>query len=384
MLRKALGRRHVLKVLAHVAAITLGCAVVLVAVVLVALVPRELAATASPTQVFIEAGDAARLLQLDRATLIRTDSSAQPADTPVGLRVRWTDLTAAPGSGRLADADAVRARLEASGVDPNATLLVAGDWLDGWGEEGHAWWALTWAGAARVHLVIGGLPALVAALDGGRGAVPETGTAGQRDGSGRPRRAAIGAWGPGRPELLARPDDARVEAPEGALATRESQPRGPTPRGDARWAWPRWARWTRALSSRAGSGGVAVLDVRSADEFRGATPFGERRGGHIPGAAHVPWQQLVVAATGPEPETAIRGLLTAAGVPEGAPVVAYCTDGVRSAMAVAALTAAGVIAANHDGSFREWAADPSRPVERPPVEPPPVEPPPVEPPPVER
>lgn len=83
-----------------------------------------------------------------------------------------------------------------------------------------------------------------------------------------------------------------------------------------------------------------VLDVRDPDEFEGARKFRESRGGHISGALNIPWRTLLL------------------GPPElrrDTPLVVYCTGGVRSGMAWAALTAHGYSVANNDGSWWAWA-----------------------------
>ncbi len=84
-----------------------------------------------------------------------------------------------------------------------------------------------------------------------------------------------------------------------------------------------------------------VLDVREPDEFGGATKYGEARGGHVPGARNVPWHGLLSAPP---------------DLPRDTPIVVYCTGGVRSSMAWAALVAHGFLAVtNDDGSWWEWA-----------------------------
>ncbi len=84
-----------------------------------------------------------------------------------------------------------------------------------------------------------------------------------------------------------------------------------------------------------------VLDVREPDEFAGARKYGEARGGHVPGAVSVPWHGL---------------LSSAPDLPRDTPIVVYCTGGVRSGMAWAALTAHGFTAvSNDDASWWAWA-----------------------------
>ena len=51
------------------------------------------------------------------------------------------------------------------------------------------------------------------------------------------------------------------------------------------------------------SGGV-VLDVRTQEEWQGATPYFESRGGHIPGAVHLEWRELLDATGKLDPEVA--------------------------------------------------------------------------------
>ncbi|MDP2313956.1 MAG: rhodanese-like domain-containing protein [Pseudomonadota bacterium] len=98
---------------------------------------------------------------------------------------------------------------------------------------------------------------------------------------------------------------------------------------------------TEALAAALAAGHPPVLlDVRDPDEFEGARKFRESRGGHIPGARNVPWRGLF--ANPPD-------------LPRDIPLVVYCTGGVRSGMAWAALTAHGYTVANNDGSWWAWA-----------------------------
>lgn len=103
-------------------------------------------------------------------------------------------------------------------------------------------------------------------------------------------------------------------------------------------------------------GEVPILDVRTAEEFRGESGYpDDPRQGHIPGARNVELAELL--ARSPDE---IRQLV---GLPEGAEVIAYCHSGSRSALAVQELRAAGYEARNYRGSWHEWSRDPDLPAE---------------------
>ena len=110
------------------------------------------------------------------------------------------------------------------------------------------------------------------------------------------------------------------------------------------------------------SDGVAVLDVRTRSEYDGESGYPcDPRQGHIPGAIHVPWEEIVeVASAG---GAGVRGLLADRGVDTGRKLVAYCHSGQRSSFATTALRSAGLDAENYEGSWHEWSRR-NEPVER--------------------
>ena len=47
------------------------------------------------------------------------------------------------------------------------------------------------------------------------------------------------------------------------------------------------------LRNSLGPPGIALLDVREPREYAGETPYGESRGGHVPGAKHLFYKALL-------------------------------------------------------------------------------------------
>lgn len=122
--------------------------------------------------------------------------------------------------------------------------------------------------------------------------------------------------------------------------------------------------------------GGRLVDVRSPEEFRGERMHmpdypneGALRGGHIPGAANVPWGKAV------DPETHVfrsaaelrRLYVDEQGIDPDQPVVVYCRIGERSSHSWFALTAllGWTRVVNYDGSWTEWGNAVRTPIERP-------------------
>ena len=103
-------------------------------------------------------------------------------------------------------------------------------------------------------------------------------------------------------------------------------------------------------------GTVAVLDVRSREEFAGEVGYPcDPRQGHIPGAAHLEWSDLYAGEGRPHDAQAIRPLLEKLGLDPEGPIVVYCHSGQRSEFAAVALRSAGLDAENYQGSWHEWS-----------------------------
>ena len=279
----------------------------------------------SSGRIFVSLAQAQALLAQGATVLDARARGFWLGHLPAAQPVDWRDFIDGWGrTGRLhPDAAAMAARLAALGVDATRPVLVYGDAQTGYGEEGRIAWLLSYLGHAQVHI-----------LDGGIAAWRRAGLALLRGPAGRPVR--LGTL-PMRAQAGLRVEKAQVVA---------------------------------AQQGQAGEPRSLIIDVRSLDEWQGATPYFEARGGHIPGAVHLPWLGLLDGQGTLRDGATLSRDLAAVGLQdprqEERQIVVYCTGGVRSAFVWAILRDLGYRhVRNYDGSFWEWAADRSLPVEKP-------------------
>ncbi|MBD2103014.1 sulfurtransferase [Leptolyngbya sp. FACHB-261] len=226
------------------------------------------------------------------------------------IAVNWKQFAQphAPDQGKLLDDDhLLTQKLQAVGVSRDKPVIAVGDPARGWGEDGRVVWMLRTLGHQKAVLVDGGYQALVKA------GVPT-------------------AWSAAT--VAPRPGDFVVE---------------------------RTTAWTidRAqLKAELGQQNVVVIDTREAREYAGATPYGEQRGGHIPGALHIYYKDLLDQNGKLLPREQMITKLEQLGVTQDTQVVAYCTGGIRSGWFTSILSDLGYKAKNYAGSMWDWSAGP--------------------------
>jgi thiosulfate/3-mercaptopyruvate sulfurtransferase len=208
------------------------------------------------------------------------------------------DVTGPPGGGGrhpLPEPAHLEDALRRAGIDDGDDVVVvdAGDLLP----AARTWWTLRWAGIDSVRVLDGGMNAWPGALDTGD-VTPERGNVTVRAGS--------------IPALDA--DDAAAYARAGRL-----------------------------------------VDVRTAERYRGESEPIDRVAGHIPGAVSIP-DPVVVDGHLIPPDT-VRALLAGIDGP-----AAYCGSGVTAARMALAAATAGIDVGVYVGSWSGWIADPERPI----------------------
>lgn len=114
-----------------------------------------------------------------------------------------------------------------------------------------------------------------------------------------------------------------------------------------------------------GEKAVVFCDARSQGEYEG-TDVRAKRGGHIPGAVNLNWEENLTAGETPIIKEAarLRQLYEQTGVSPDNEVITYCQTGARAAQAYYILRLLGYEKVrNYDSSWQQWGNDPSLPLD---------------------
>ncbi|MEG4119842.1 rhodanese-like domain-containing protein [Microcoleus sp. N9_B4] len=229
---------------------------------------------------------------------------------PPAIPVTWQEFSRSdfPHKGKIIENNTVLTRkLQAIGICQDKPVIVVADSVKGWGEDGRIVWMLRTLGHEKAVFVDGGYRALI--------------------------KAGIN----------------RVKAAN-----------NPPKTGD--FVISRRSNWEiqrDELKAIFGNDNLVVIDAREPREYAGKTPYGEKRGGHIPGAVHLYYKQLMDKQGQLLDRGEIVAILQQKGVLQSNQIVIYCSGGIRSAWLNCVLTNVGFNAKNYAGSMWEWSASPA-------------------------
>lgn len=148
----------------------------------------------------------------------------------------------------------------------------------------------------------------------------------------------------------------------GAIETAEPTVTTTTPVADFH---PALVRDLVAVSETLKTGTAQVIDARSAARFRGETPEprASLRGGHMPGALNLPFDQVISPDGTLKDAANLRAAFEAAGVDLSRPIVTTCGSGVTASVLALALSRLGrEDVAVYDGSWTEWGGRADTPI----------------------
>ena len=278
--------------------------------VLLVWTPPALAGQWTDTDVFVDTTNAAYLISQGAAVVdARESRDFRAGHIPQAANLHWQDFVDGSTSGEIIDDDRhLSSLLGNAGVSSERPVIVYGNWSQegAWGEEGRLYWTLEYLGHSQVYILEGGL-------------------AGWQEVGGPVER------GSRAPSADERSDFAIDRQHERRVSTDELRHR---------------------LSN---SDSLVLLDTREKEEYAGQIKYGEQRSGHIPGAKHLWWRDLLDDDGHLKSRDKIQGILADLGIAKDSQIVAYCTGGVRSGFVYAVLRAAGFEAVqNYDASMWDW------------------------------
>ena len=205
------------------------------------------------------------------------------------------------GWGKIPEASELAKRLGALGMTKDKEIILIGETTGGWGDDARVLWELVAAGYDNVKMVDGGFAALKDANV--------------------PMQKGVSDPVPGQVVI----DELDMTHVMG----------------------------TDELTNNFDN--YVILDVRTEKEYKGATKYGEAKGGHIPGAIYFPYLDLFNKDDTLKTNAEIVAMAEEAGLSKDDNIVAYCTGGIRSAYVQLVLEMCGYENTwNYDQSYWRW------------------------------
>ncbi len=222
--------------------------------------------------------------------------------------ISWQEFSQSqlPFKGNLLTDDKILTeKLQAIGIFNNQSVVVFSDTINGWGEDGRIVWMLRSLGHQKAFLVDGGFAALIKA--------------------GFPRVNFAKNSYKSRGDFVVKRNE-------------------------------NWQITKKELKENLDNDNLVIIDSREPREYAGKTPYGEQRGGHIPGAIHIYFKDWLDDNGMLLSRDKILEMLAKKGITRDKNVVTYCTGGVRSAWSNSVLADLGFEVKNYSGSMWEWSA----------------------------
>ena len=257
----------------------------------------------------VDATEAKQLIE-SGAILLDARGRATRGQLQGAIPVSWQEFSPndAIHRGQLLEDDGqLTEKLQGLGISADTPVVVFSNPPEGWGEDGRIVWMLRTLGHSQAVMVDGGFAALVAAN------VPE-----QKD-----------------------------------------KPLTPIPGDFVVQRNPDWAIAKDQLKEQLPEDDIVIIDSREPREFAGKTPYGERRGGHVPGAVNLYFKDFLQPNGMLLSQPEVLQKLAEVGITQETEVVVYCTGGIRSAWLAAMLVTLGINVRNYAGSMWEWSASPA-------------------------
>jgi len=258
---------------------------------------------------------------LDNENLLILDARGADAynkgHIPGAIAVMWqnfADMSGTPADnpnwGTVLKAEELSKKLSEFGISPDKEIVVYTATDGGWGEDGRIVWMLKRAGFENAKMLDGGFEYWTSkGYEVSKEAVEPT---------------------PTEVNITKLSDDSNIE--------------------------------TEELANRLGE--LVVIDSRGKDEYEGAQNYGEARGGHIPGAINIPFNEFLNKDGTLKTAKEIKAILDSNGIDKDDEIVTYCTAGIRSAHMQIVLDMMGYNARNYDASFYVWSANENLEVEK--------------------
>jgi thiosulfate/3-mercaptopyruvate sulfurtransferase len=227
--------------------------------------------------------------------------------------ISWEELSLPhePLKGKLLPATELQKKWNELKFKPSDTFLVFGDPLSGWGEEGRLVWTLRMSGFPKSYWVDGGVKNFLFQKN-------------------------IGS-----------PVE---ESPSNKIESNKKE-FIPTRQGNFDIDI---LSLQKSLSQNQTL--YTIIDVREEREYLGETPYGESRGGHIPGAKWIFYKDFLDKDGFIKPKEEVLKILKLKNTSTDSTLVSYCTGGIRSAWTTSVFQSYGVRSLNYSGSMWEWSA----------------------------